>query len=413
MPKQYFHIIDGSKFGPFTGQQIRQRAASGDIQRHHHIQEGGLPSLYEARLVPGLFDTQAAPAVAGSTSRMTAAASRDGDGPSDPSPTHPQPAAMRPTFRNPVSTLLNSLTTLVLDSLHTRVKTGELSQQNFEQSATAMLMELQAAIRFAESQPELARVAGAGNGSESDRTGSGSRQTAATGGPQGSQRNASDHPHAPSPGKPPARPRPERMPMAPPAPAAGSTGASAWQMGAAALAGGAWGYLLARQGGMGPGMAYGPGAGDTHIHYHGSAAELADSPDFNAESADHMPVSYSPPQEDPQASVMGVDSNNDGLVDTFYGDSDGDGIADVMARDTDADGEIEQIAIDSDHDGSFDQTFTEDEISMDDDGSMNAEADDLVDADYASEEVGDGYDAGDHGGVADAGEDFGGDFDLG
>ena len=61
MPKQYFHVFDNQRHGPFSGVQIKQRAATGAIQPQHHIQEEGSPKLYEARLVPGLFVAQTPP----------------------------------------------------------------------------------------------------------------------------------------------------------------------------------------------------------------------------------------------------------------------------------------------------------------------------------------------------------------
>jgi hypothetical protein len=147
--------------------------------------------------------------------------------------------------------------------------------------------------------------------------------------------------------------------------------------------------------------------GDTHVHYHGTASQFADTSVGDTVPVDHAQVSH----EQPQANVMGVDSNNDGLVDTFYGDSNGDGTADVMGRDTDADGDLDQIAVDTNHDGSFDRSFTEDsELADVDDASLSPEAD-LDDQELEADDA--DYDAGDYGDIADVGGDFGGDFDFG
>jgi len=405
MPKQYFHVADGQRHGPFTGLQIKQRAMSGDILPHHQIQEDGSPKLYEARLVAGLFEpgtprSEANPPATSGAPAATAVA-QDGNG-------H-KASSLKPRFRNPVSSLLNSLATIALDNMHARVGRGELSQPAFEQSAATLLIELQSAITFAEAMPEAPGAAARGSAPAS------SAQTAAPRHAVDAKQARSEPPAGKIPAPLPsggrhggeARSAPRSSPMASPPAAASPTGASGWQLGAAALAGGAWGYLLARQGGMGHGTAYGHGMGDTHVHYHGTASQFADASMSDTVPVDHAPVSH----EQPQANVMGVDSNNDGLVDTFYGDSNGDGTADVMGRDTDADGDLDQIAIDRNHDGSFDQRFTEDSDLADaDDTSLSPEAD-LEDQELEADDA--DYDTGDYDDIAEVGGDFGGDFDLG
>lgn len=404
MPKQYFHVIDNQRHGPFSGIQIKQRAAAGAILPHHHIQEDGSPKLYEARLVPGLFDSQA-PSTAATTGAVPSGGGDNGQ----------QPGQLKPRFRNPVSAFLNSLTTITLDNMHARVGRGELTQAAFEQSGAVLLTELQSAIVFAESLPDSSRPAGA-SASDKPKSGDAKQPGPEAARPGGRPLTGTVVPPAPGAGRDGnAKSPPRHAPMASPAVAAGSSGASALQLGAAALAGGAWGYLLARQGGMGHGMAYGHGMGDTHIHYHGSASDFADTPANDMATADLVPVTYEHPQADSQAHAMGVDSNNDGLVDTFYGDSNGDGAADVMGRDTDADGDLDQIAIDSNHDGTFDRSFTEDDANAEADHTAESAEDDLDDQDFESDgDVDDGdYDTGDYGDIADAGGDFGGDFDFG
>jgi len=402
MSKKYFHVFNGQRHGPFSGVQIKQRAATGAILPHHHIQEDGSPKLYEARLVPGLFETQ--------PQATAPASSTPPAGNGDP---EKQTGPLKPRFRNPVSALLNSLTTITLDNMHARVGRGELSQAAFEQSGAVLLTELQSALVFAESLPESPPPSGANTPDKPkpadaqhrapDAGRSGSRPLTGTVVPpaRDSARTGG------------AKSSPRQAPMAAPAAAAGSSGASALQLGAAALAGGAWGYLLARQGGMGHGMAYGHGMGDTHIHYHGTASDFADTSSHDMATADHVPVSYEQPSADAQANVMGVDSNNDGLVDTFYGDSNGDGTADVMGRDTDADGDLDHIAIDSNNDGTFDRSFTEDDATTEADDVADSAEDDVDDQDFESDGDDADYDAGDYGDIADVGGDFGGDFDFG
>jgi len=409
MPKQYFHVIENQRHGPFSGVQIKQRAASGAILPHHHIQEDGSPKLYEARLVPGLFDGQA-PSAAAATNAVPSGNGENGQ----------QPGQLKPRFRNPVSALLNSLTTITLDNMHARVGRGELTQAIFEQSGAVLLTELQSAIVFAESLPDSSRPAAT---STSDKPKSGNaQQRAAQPGRSGSRPlTGTVVPPAPSAGRAGNAKSPSRQaPIASPTVAASSPGASALQLGAAALAGGAWGYLLARQGGMSGGMSYGHGMGDTHTHYHGTASDFADTSANDMATADHVPVSYEQPQADSQAHVMGVDTNSDGLVDTFYGDSHGDGTADVMGRDTDADGDLDHIAIDTNNDGTFDRRFTEDDATAEAGDTAESAEDDLDEQDFGSDgdvddgDVDDGdYDAGDYGEIADAGGDFGGDFDFG
>lgn len=402
MPKQYFHVFDNQRHGPFSGVQIKQRAAMGEILPHHHIQEDGSPKLYEARLVPGLFETQ--------PQSTTPVLSRPPAGNGEREQ-HAGPP--KPRFRNPVSALLNSLTTITLDNMHARVGRGEVTQTEFEQSGAVLLTELQSAVVFAESLPGSSRPSGvnapdkAKPGDTQNRAPEAGRHEARplTGTVVPQARDAARASGAKTP--------PRQAPMAAPAAAAGSSGASALQMGAAALAGGAWGYLLARQGGMGHGMAYGHGTGDTHIHYHGTGSDFADTSSHDMGTADHIPVSYEQPQADLQANVMGVDSNNDGLVDTFYGDSNGDGIADVMGRDTDADGDLDYIAIDSNNDGTFDRSFTEDEATAEAGDIADSAEDDVDGQDFESGGDDADYDAGDYGDVADVGGDFGGDLDFG
>lgn len=405
MPKQYFHVVDNERQGPFSGVQIKQRAATGAILPHHHIQETGSPKLYEARLVPGLFDAQP-PATATSASAVPSSSGENGQ----------QPGQLKPRFRNPVSALLNSLTTITLDNMHARVGRGELTQAAFEQSGAVLLAELQSAILFAESLPESSRPTSA-NTPDKPKPGAAQQRAPGADRPGGRPLTGAVVPPARDAARASGAKSPNRQaPMAAPAAAAGSSGASALQLGAAALAGGAWGYLLARQGGMGHGMAYGHGMGDTHIHYHGTASDFADTSSHDMDTADHVPVSYEQSQADSQANVMGVDSNNDGLVDTFYGDSNGDGTADVMGRDTDGDGDLDHIAIDSNNDGTFDRSFTEDDVSAEADDLTDSPEDDLDDQDLESDgdyDDADYDDAGDYGDMADAGDDFGGDFDFG
>lgn len=383
MSKQYFHVFDSQRHGPFSGVQIKQRAATGAILPHHNIQEEGSSKLYEARLVPGLFGTQTPPTAAttGEQSSRVAAAT----GP------------LKPRFRNPVSTLLNSLTTITLDNMHARVGRGELTQAVFEQSGAVLLTELQLAIAFVESLLDSSRPNGA-NTADKPKSGDAQQRAAETGRPGGRPLTGAVIPPAPGADRAGGAKSPsQQASMASPAAAAGSSGASTLQLGAAALAGGAWGYLLARQGGMGNGMVYGQGMGDTHIHYHGTESAFADSSANEMATADHVPVSNEQPQADSQAHVMGVDSNNDGLVDTF-GDSSGDGTADVMDRGTDADGDLDHIAIDSNNDGTFDGSFTEDDATAEaDDMAESAEAD-LDDQDFESDDDVDDY--GDFGGDA-------------
>jgi len=414
VPKQYFHVFESQRHGPFSGVQIKQRAATGAIQPHHHIQEEGSPKLYEARLVPGLFDAKT-PSSASTNGQQTSNAmgatggSREGG-----SENSQQTAPLKPRFRNPVSALLNSLTTITLENMHARVGRQEVTQAAFEQSGAILLMELQSALKFAESLPDSSRLDG---GTAGDKPKSGNAQQRAPHPDRAAGRPLTGTVVPPASGSSRAgrgNSPTRQSQMAPPA-AAGSSGTSALQLGAAALAGGAWGYLLARQGGMGQGMAYGQGMGDTHIHYHGTASDVADNSAYDNATADHVPVSYEQPQTDSQAHVMGVDSNNDGLVDTFYGDSNGDGVADVMGRDTDADGDVDHIAIDNNNDGTFDRSFTEDDATAEADDMAESDEDDLDDQDLeADDDVDDAdYDDGDYGDVADAGGDFGGDFDFG
>jgi hypothetical protein len=402
MPKQYFHVFDNQRHGPFSGLQIKQRAAAGTILPHHHIQEDGSPKLYEARLVPGLFEPQP---------QSTAPASSPL--PAGNGERNQQAAPLKPRFRNPVSALLNSLTTITLDNMHARVGRGELTQAAFEQSGAVLLTELQSAIVFAESLPESSRPAGA-NTPDKPKPGDAQQRAPEAGRPGGRPLTGTVVPPARESARASAAKSPTRQaPAASPAVVAGSSGASALQLGAAALAGGAWGYLLAQQGGMGRGMAYGHDTGDTHIHYHGTASDFADTSSQDMATADHVPASYEEPQADSQAHVMGVDSNNDGLVDTFYGDSNGDGKADVMGRDTDADGDLDHIAIDSNNDGTFDRNFTEDDATAEADGMTDSAEEDVDDQDFESDGDADYDDAGDYGDMADAGGDFGGDFDFG
>lgn len=402
MPKQYFHIFDNQRHGPFSGVQIKQRAATGAILSHHHIQENGSPKLYEARLVPGLFETQPQ-STAPTSSPPPAGNGERGQ----------QPGPLKPRFRNPVSALLNSLTTITLDNMHARVGRGELTQAAFEQSGAVLLTELQSAIVFAESLPDSSRPAGA-TGADQPNSGDAPQRAPQPGRPGGRPLTGTVIPPARDSARTSgAKSAPRQAPIATPAAAVGSSGASALQLGAAALAGGAWGYLLARQGGMGHGMAYGHGMGDTHIHYHGTASDFADTSSHDMAMADHVPVSYEQPQAESQANVMGVDSNNDGLVDTFYGDSNGDGTADVMGRDTDADGDLDHIAIDSNNDGTFDRSFTEDDATAEADDMTDSAEDEVDDQDFESEGDDADYDAGDYGDIADTGGDFGGDFDFG
>jgi hypothetical protein len=404
MPKQYFHVFDNQRHGPFSGVQIKQRAADGAILPHHHIQEDGSPKLYEARLVPGLFGVQAPSTAAGNNPVRSAGGEN-----------RQQPGRLKPRFRNPVSALLNSLTTITLDNMHARVGRGELTQATFEQSGAVLLTELQSAIVFAESLPDSSRPAD-GNTSTEPESGDARRRAPEAGRPGARPLTGTVVPPARDAARAgDAKSRPRQAPLASAAVSAGSSGASALQLGAAALAGGAWGYLLARQGGMGHGMAYGQGMGDTHIHYRGTASDFADTSASDMSTADHVPVSYEQPQTDSPAHVMGVDSNNDGLVDTFYGDSNGDGRADVMGRDTDADGDLDHIAIDSNNDGTFDRSFTEDEATDEAEDMTESAEDDPEDAEIESDgDVDDAdYDVGDYGDIADAGGDFGGDFDFG
>lgn len=405
MPKQYFHVFDNHRHGPFSGAQIKQRAATGSILPHHHIQEDGSPKLYEARLVPGLFEAQP---------QSTANASYPP--PAGGSERGQQPGQLKPRFRNPVSALLNSLTTITLDNMHARVGQGELTQAAFEQSGAVLLAELQSAIVFAESLPESSRPVGVNT---PDKPKPGDAQQRAPGPDRAGGRPLTGTvvpPARDGAQKSGAKSPPRQPPMPSHAAAAGSSGASALQLGAAALAGGAWGYLLARQGGMSHGLGYGHGMGDTHIHYHGTASDFADTSSHDVASADHVPVSYEQPQAAPQANVMGVDSNNDGLVDTFYGDSNGDGTADVMGRDSDGDGDLDRIAIDSNNDGTFDRSFTENDVSVEADDVAHSAEDELDDQHLESDggvDDADYEDAGDYGDMADAGGDFGGDFDFG
>jgi hypothetical protein len=415
MPKQYFHVFDNQRLGPFSGVQIKQRAATGEILPHHRIQEEGSPKLYEARLVPGLFDTQASPPAAAKGQQSAMGTAATVPMPAIGGENRQQPGPLRPRFRNPISSLLNSLTTITLESMHSRVSRGELSQAAFEQSGAVLLTELQSAITFAESLPDASRPAGA-NTADKPQSGEAQQRAAEPGRTGGRPLTGTVIPPAPGEGRRGERKPPPRQPaVGSPATAASPVGASALQLGAAALAGGAWGYLLARQGGVGQGMAYGHGMGDTHIHYHGTASEFAADSANDMATEDHVPVSYEQSSTDSQAHVMGVDSNNDGLVDTFYGDSDGDGMADVMGRDTDSDGDLDHIAIDSNNDRTFDRSFTEDDAVAESDDIGESVEDDLDDQGLESDDdAADGdYDDGDYGDIADAGGDFGGDFDFG
>lgn len=401
MPKQYFHVFDNQRHGPFTGVQIKQRAAMGVIQPHHRIQEDGSPKLHEARLVPGLFETPPTHAASVSRSAQPTGGERG-----------QQPAPLTPRFRNPVSTLLNSLASLALDNMHARVSRGELTQAAFEQSGTVLLKELQSAITFAESLPDFPPRGPASPLAPPD-PGAKKQTTPQPARPTGRPLTGTVVPSiSEAPRGRAATSHPPQAPMAAPPAAAGSSGASALQLGAAALAGGAWGYLLARQGGMGHGMAYGHGMGDTHIHYHGMASDFAGNSLQDLAPAHHVPVNYEP-QVESQPSVMGVDSDSDGLVDTFYGDSNGDGTADVMGRDADADGDLDQIAIDSDNDGTFDRTFTADDASDDAHAMSDSADDDADDQDFDSDGDEADYDAGDYDDIADVGGDFGCDVDFG
>jgi hypothetical protein len=399
MAKQYFHVVDNQRLGPFSGVQVKQRAAAGAILPHHFIQEEGSPKLYEARLVPGLFDAKAAP-TASSVSSV----------PSDGGDHGRQPSPLRPRFRNPVSSLLNSLTTLTLDNMHARVGRGELTQAAFERAGAALLTELQSAITFAETLSASTTPTGADSANTS-RSGAGPQQAREAGRTGGRPPNGPVVPVAKNAGRSGGdnssrRPSPN---VSPPA-AAGPAIPSALQLGAAALAGGAWGYLLARQGGI----AGGHGGGDTHVHYHGTAQEFAGDSASEMASGDVLPVSHVPSSPQPQTHVMGVDSNNDGLVDTFYGDSNGDGIADMMGRDVDADGDLDHVAVDSNDDGAFDRTFKADDTAAEVEDMADAADGDLDEQDFeAADDIADDYDAGDYGDFADTGGDFGGDFDFG
>jgi hypothetical protein len=419
MAKRYFHVVGPQRHGPFSGVEIKQRASAGIIHPEHHIQEEGAPKLYEARMVPGLFDI--APGTAVSEAAGSQKASSSVNKPAAVPPHGPSEAPnIRPRFRNPVSALLNSLTSCVLDSLNARVQRGEIKQADFERMGSSLLLELQSAVAFAEAmQSEPHPTTATPNARPTANTAaqpSGSataapvlkgqvlpKQAASTviaGGKAAGGRQPSQHATH-------ATPPYSASPVA-------ASGASALQLGAAALAGGAWGYLLARQGGGAHGMAYGHGAADTHIHYHGDGNNLAAGSEYDLPQADYTPVSHAGSQEADPA-VMGVDTNSDGLIDTFYGDTNSDGTADVMGVDIDRDGDIDRVSMDTNHDGAFDRSFVEESAEADDADSPETEdvAEDDYDNDDAEDMDVDDGDVGDFEDVADAEMDFGGDMDFG
>lgn len=388
MPKTYYHISDGREEGPFTGGEIRARAAAGLLTADHLLREDQSATTHRAGSVPGLFpQTSTVPTNTQQTgSRQQSSSTK-------------RPASQKPPqqdespLTSPVSILLQTLTASLLDILHADVQRKNVDQKTFEQKATLLLTQLQDAVQATEtaanssSQRRPTSTPPAGNSAGLGSTAN-AKSPAATAAVSGSAES--------KPGKaartPSAGAR-QRMPApsysAPPQ----QQGTSPLKLGMAALAGASWGYLLSRPGGLLGGSQYHGGhPSETHIHYYGSDAQYAsadtDGPYTSAsltDTPDSAPIDSGDSPE-----IMAVDTNNDGLMDTFYGDTNDDGAADIVGRDFDQDGNLDEIGLDTDGDGTFDQTFTADAGSdFYDEDSPDAVLDEDIEDDDMLDDVAD------------------------
>jgi hypothetical protein len=384
MPKRYFHVVNNQRFGPFSSVELKGRASSGIIGRDHFIQEEGLPTLHLAREVRGLFtDCDAGGENTGSVANPRSTIHRQ----PDPSTR----TILVPRFKNPISSLLNNLTSSVLDLMHARVDKGELTETQFEQLGRGLLVELQSALAYAEALPlNLAKdtsrtTAGAATINAGEGSVAADEPKARPNATQPGNRSRSGNNTSKQSGVARLATTPQSQQAMP----TGNAGASALQMGVAALAGGAWGYLIGRQGGMGSPLPHGYQIGETHIHYHGDDTGVPGQGNELHNGSDYTPVSFESSENAP--TVIGADTNSDGLIDSFYGDTDADNVVDVMGTDTDADGDIDRVSIDTDDDGTLDRTFVE-ESSDDSDGPI-ADAEQLAEGDEYGDDWVDAADA--------------------
>ena len=360
--KKFFYSQNGERHGPISTAQLRELANSGRLLHEAIVEDEGSGRKSEARKIKGLFkDTN---------QQAFARPANDSQPPNESKNIQPQ-------FKSPVSALLNQLTASLLELMNEKVQKGEMEKAAFESRATEILVCLDASIRQTETQQSLLTQSSDSSkqqkktgGSPTSQTASGGRRTPPSppaknnkksGGAQSSQgrdRQSAGAYHQSNAAIP--------LSQQPGAPSPQSGVGNTLKFGAAALAGGAFGYLLANQGrmpgrhGFGSNYGYG-GYGETHVHYHGDASEQ-NLETSGADYGDYSEVAHHDDSSGNDATVIGADTNDDGLADTFYADTDNDGVADAIGKDTDFDGQLDEVSVDTDGDGTMDQTF----VSTDD-----------------------------------------------
>ena len=144
MPKTYYHIFSGREEGPFTGGEIRARAAAGVLTADHLLREDQCTTTHRAGSVPGLFpQTPTSP-----TKTQTGSPQQP---PSiERSPSQKPPHQGESPLTSPVSILLQTLTASLLDILHADVQRKNVDQKTFERKATLLLTQLQDAVQATE-----------------------------------------------------------------------------------------------------------------------------------------------------------------------------------------------------------------------------------------------------------------------
>jgi hypothetical protein len=368
--------------GPFSAQELRVRASEGSIKPTDGIRDSVSERFYLASTVKGLFPTQ----TLGAENHPPPAPQRLANHETPPSRT-----ALTEPALGPLSRLLTSLASCVMDVMHDRVKAGIITQAQFDTLGSTLLTELGSAISHTE-----AGTTGRGHeGIVAARplTPAPRRQPAAS-------PSTSTHRRENTNASRPTAPQPPH-----------STAPGLLQIGAAAMAGGAWGYLLGRQGGVALGHQLPNNPAEIHYHFD-------TPPDTDVRQASLIAQDAPPDQtgvHDGQPTVIGVDTDNNGLIDTFYGDVNADGRADAVGFDKDADGFTEKVLLDTDNNGVFDRAYIE--APADAAGGINeTTTDDGADfATEASDEVADLDDAAiadNDSPVFEATEDFSPDFEA-
>lgn len=82
MEAEYYYSREGERFGPVPGEQLKQLAATGQLEPHDLVWKQGMANWVEAARVKGLFPSAPQPPEIGAPP----AASRDGGGPTPSSP---------------------------------------------------------------------------------------------------------------------------------------------------------------------------------------------------------------------------------------------------------------------------------------------------------------------------------------